>query len=115
MDDSEDEIKRKISKAYCPEKIIENNPILEYCKYIVFECFKSFKIERAKKFGGDIEFNNYQELEISFKKGELHPQDLKNAVGVYLDKLIRPVREHFQKNKKAKQLYELVRKQEVTR
>ena len=30
MSDSEDEIKRKISKAYCPEKQTEENPILEY-------------------------------------------------------------------------------------
>src|SRR3990167_7271478 len=29
MTDTEEEIKRKINKAYCPEKVIEENPILE--------------------------------------------------------------------------------------
>jgi tyrosyl-tRNA synthetase len=30
MTDSEEDIKRKIKKAYCPEGIITENPILEY-------------------------------------------------------------------------------------
>ena len=34
MDDSTSEVIRKINKAYCPERVIEDNPILEYCKYI---------------------------------------------------------------------------------
>ena len=37
MTDSDDDIKRKFKKAYCPEKQVKDNPILEYCKYIVFE------------------------------------------------------------------------------
>ena len=36
MDDTEEDVNRKIKKAYCPEKQIEENPILEYCKFIVF-------------------------------------------------------------------------------
>src|SRR5437868_4962512 len=30
MHDSEEDIKRKIGKAYCPEKIIEGNPLFDY-------------------------------------------------------------------------------------
>ncbi len=37
MTDSFEDIKRKINKAYCPEGVIEDNPILEYYKYIIFE------------------------------------------------------------------------------
>jgi len=62
MTDSEEEIKRKINKAYCPEKIIDENPLMEYAKYIIFEKFDSMKIERPEKFGGDLELNNYDEL-----------------------------------------------------
>ena len=115
MDDSEQEIKRKISKAYCPEKIINENPILEYCKYIIFEKFDKIKIKRDKKFGGDIEFNSYIELEKAFEKGELHPVDLKNMVADKINELINPVREHFSKNKKAKELQDKVRGFQVTR
>lgn len=115
MDDSTSDIIRKINSAYCPEKVIENNPILEYCKYLIFERFKKMKIERPKKFGGDIEFGRYEDLENAFRKGDLHPADLKNAVAGYLDKLVKPVRDHFEKDKRAKRLFQLVKNQEVTR
>ncbi len=115
MTDSEQDIKRKISKAYCPAKQTHENPILEYCEYILFEKFKKVKIERPKKFGGDITYNSYLDLEIDYAAGKLHPVDLKNAVAACLNQLIEPVRKHFEKNRKAKQLLETVRKFEITR
>jgi tyrosyl-tRNA synthetase len=115
MTDSEEEIKRKFNKAYCPEKQVGDNPVLEYCKYIVFEKFPKFKIERPKKFGGNIEFKSYQELEKSFVAGKLHPADLKDAAAKYINKLLVPVREYFKKNKKAKKLKELVESYKVTK
>jgi tyrosyl-tRNA synthetase len=115
MTDTEEDIKRKIKKAYCPEGAIYENPILEYCKYIVFEKFDSLKIERPAKWGGDLEFKSYDELESAFQKKELHPADLKAGVAVKIDELIKPVREHFEKNQKAKELFELVKSYSVTR
>jgi len=115
MTDSEQEIKNKISKAYCPEKIIEENPILEYCKYIVFEKFKAIDIKRPEKFGGNVAFESYEELEKAFSAGSLHPMDLKQAVTFYINELIKPVREHFEKNSKAKKLLEAVNSFEVMR
>jgi len=115
MQDSEEEIKRKISKAYCPAKIVEDNPILEYCNYIIFEKVNKLKIERDKKFGGDLVVKDYKELAKIYSKGEVHPTDLKNSVAKELNDLIKPVREHFEKNKKAKELYETVKKFDITR
>jgi tyrosyl-tRNA synthetase len=115
MTDSEEDIKRKIKKAYCPEGGIYENPILEYCKYIVFEKFDSLKIERPVKWGGDLEFKSYDELESAFQKKELHLADLKTGVAMKIDELIKPVREHFEKNLKAKELKELVDSFSVTR
>lgn len=115
MDDSKEDIRRKIAKAYCPEKQVEMNPILEYCGYIIFEKFKEMVIKRDKKFGGTIRFGNYHELENAFRRGDIHPLDLKNATSDYLDKLIKPIRTHFEKNQRAKKLYEFVKKQEITR
>ncbi len=113
--DSMEEIKKKINSAFCPAKVIEGNPVLEYSKHLVFRKFKSMKIERDKKFGGDIEFDNYNELESMFREGKLHPADLKNTVSEYLDDMIEPIRTHFEKDRKAKKLYEFVKKQQVTR
>lgn len=113
--DSENEIKEKISKAFCPEKVVEGNPVLEICKYIIFRKMKSLKIERPKKFGGNLEIYSYDELEKLFREGKIHPLDLKTATAESLEKIVRPVREHFEKNKKARELYTLVKGFNVTR
>ena len=114
MTDSEAEIKRKLTKAYCPEREIEMNPILEYCKYIVFEKFPKMKIERPAKFGGNVEYNSYLDLEKDFVAGKLHPMDLKNATAENIIQLLEPVRKHFSKGK-AKKLLEEVQAMKVTR
>jgi len=113
--DTKEEIQRKIKNAYCPEKVVENNPILDYSKHILFRKFKTIKIERPKKFGGDILVRSYDELEKLFSEGKIHPLDLKNSVAGYLEKLVKPIRQHFEKNRKAKELYEIVRKEKTTR
>jgi len=113
--DSKEEIQRKIKNAYCPETIVENNPILDYCKHIIFRKFDTLKIERPIKFGSDLEVSSYDELEKMYRVGQIHPLDLKNAVADALDKLVKPIRNHFEKNKKAKELYELVKQAKITR
>ena len=113
--DSKEEIKRKISNAFCQPKIIENNPVLELCKYIIFKKMKNMDIERDKKYGGTISYHSYEELEKDFREGKLHPVDLKNGVSEALENIVSPVRKHFEKNQKAKDLYETVKKFEVTR
>jgi tyrosyl-tRNA synthetase len=115
MNDTEEDIKRKIKKAWCPEKTIIENPLLEYCKYIIFERFDSVTIERPEKWGGNLKYESYKALEESFAKGDLHPMDLKNAVAYYINELVKPVREHFEKDKTAIELYEKVKSFEVTR
>ncbi len=114
MDDSEDEIKRKIAKAYCPEKEVELNPVLEYCRYMIFEMFKEMEIERPAKFGGNASFGSYKELEAAYRQGSLHPADLKNATAFYINEMVAPVRKHFSKGK-PKKLLEEVKGFEVTR
>ncbi len=115
MTDSEEDVKRKIGKAYCPPGQVKENPILEYCRYIVFEKFAGFEIKRPEKFGGDLNIGGYGELEKSYSEGKIHPADLKNAVAEKLNELIEPVRKHFAANSKAKRLLEQVREFEITR
>ena len=115
MHDTREEIAAKIKNAYCPEKVVANNPILEYSKFLIFKKFRTMLVERPLKFGGPMEFHSYPDLEKAFRDGELHPLDLKNAVVEYLDKMIKPVREHFEKDPKARELYELMKKAQITR
>ncbi len=115
MTDSSQDVKRKMKKAWCPEKVAKDNPILEYCKYIIFEKFDNFTITRPEKFGGNVKFSSYTDLEQAYAKGEIHPADLKNATADYIDTLLEPVRKHFEKNASARKLKEQVENFKVTR
>jgi len=115
MNDSEEDIKRKINKAYCPAKIAEENPMLEYSKYLIFEKFNAMEIKRHEKFGGDVVIENYTELEKLYSEGKIHPMDLKNTVAFYINEMIKPVRESFEKDAKLKKLHETIKNFEITR
>ncbi|HDD39907.1 MAG TPA: tyrosine--tRNA ligase [Nitrososphaeria archaeon] len=113
--DDEETIRRKIRRAYCPPKTAEGNPILEYAKYIIFRKLDRLHIERPSKYGGPIDYYSYDELERDYLEGRLHPADLKQGVADALNQLIKPIREHFEKDKRARELYEFVKSQEITR
>ncbi len=115
MTDSEEDVKRKISKAYCPEKQANENPILEYCKYIIFEKFDSLEIKRPEKFGGNLSLGSYKELEQLYSAGKLHPTDLKNAAAESINKILAEVMKRFNQNAKAKKLAEQVTGFTITR
>jgi tyrosyl-tRNA synthetase len=108
MTDTKEQIFSKFKKAYCPEGVEEDNPVLEYAKYIIFEKYDKIIIERPEKFGGNLTIKDYNELKNLFVNKKIHPMDLKNTIAKYIDELISPVREHFEKNKKAKALKEKV-------
>ncbi|MBU5688557.1 MAG: tyrosine--tRNA ligase [Candidatus Aenigmarchaeota archaeon] len=112
--DTKEEIKRKIMNAYCPEKIVEGNPIIEIWKYIILRKFSVRTIKRPQKFGGDLQIESYQQLEDLFKKGDLHPLDLKNETIEALDEILEPIRKHFEKDK-PRELYEIVKNAKITR
>ena len=92
VDDSPEEIRAKIKKAYCPAGVVEGNPIMEIAKYFLEY---PLTINRPEKYGGDLVVNSYDELESLFKNKELHPMDLKNAVAEELIKILEPIRERL--------------------
>ena len=96
--DSEKSVKDKIRSAYCPEGDIKDNPVLQLCQRLVFPIKGKMKIMRPAKFGGDIEFLNYKELESVFAKKALHPLDLKNALTDEILDIFKPVRAYFEKH-----------------
>ncbi len=120
MTDTYEDIKRKISKAFCPEGQVEENPILEYYKYILFESLdrlgmQNIVVNRPQKFGGPVILNSYENLEKLYREKKIHPFDLKQAVIELLDKLLQPIRSHFEENSYAKNLLEQVKNFQVTR
>ncbi len=93
--DSEEEIKKKIKKAYCPAKKVEDNPIIDIMRYHIFPRFEKVIIERDEKFGGDIEYTSFDDLARDFEAGKLHPLDLKDATAKYLNKLLEKPRKRL--------------------
>ncbi|MFH0748481.1 MAG: tyrosine--tRNA ligase [Candidatus Bathyarchaeota archaeon] len=112
--DSAEQIQKKMRAAFCPEKTIENNPVLEYCRYVVFRKLTKLSIERPSKFGGNLVVTSYNDLEKLFVEGKIHPLDLKNATANAFNEILEPIRRHFESGK-AKQLYEFVRDKKTTR
>lgn len=78
--DTEEEIRNKIKKAYCPPQIIEFNPIIDYVKTIMFW---GEETDECKKIIDD------------FVSGTLHPMDLKEIVANWLVEKLKPARDFF--------------------
>lgn len=95
INDSEKEIREKINKAFCPEKEIGYNPVLNWVKTMIFPIVGKFELKRDEKFGGNLTFNSFEDLESSFEKGEVFPLDLKNNVADILVDLLKPAQEIF--------------------
>ncbi len=107
--DPPEEIERKINKAFCLPGETDFNPVLDWAEKILFSRPGfALHVERPAKFGGDVTFETFQELEQAFAKKELHPADLKSAVAREIIKMLEPVRKHFEKPGPRKMLEELM-------
>ena len=113
--DKPEEIKDKLKRAWCPEKTVDMNPILEIAKHVIFHERKSLKIQRPPKFGGTVEFERFEELEEAYAQGNLHPMDLKNSVADEIARILEPIRKYFETDKEAAECLDVVRKTKVTR
>jgi len=105
--DDPEEIKRKINQAYAPEGQIENNPILNWTKYLVFYSQGTLQIKRDPKWGGDLSYSSYEDLEKDYAEKKLHPQDLKMALAEWLIQKLEPTRKHFEDPKRKAALEEI--------
>nr|MDO8062457.1 tyrosine--tRNA ligase [Candidatus Freyrarchaeum guaymaensis] len=111
--DSEGEIRRKIRKAFCPERVAEGNPVMDIMEKIVFGKYEEVTVERRGKEA--LTFTSYAELREAYAAGQIHPLDLKMATASYLNEIIKPIREHFEKDRYARKLYERIKEVEITR
>jgi len=115
MEDTEQEVKTKIKKAYCPPGIIEGNPCMEYIKYIVLPWAESLTVPRSEDNGGTKVYTSFSDMESDYLSGALHPGDLKPALASGLNKILQPVRDHFAKDPEAAKLLKTVKSYKVTK
>jgi len=97
--DTKEEIERKLKNAFCPEGEVYLNPVMDWAKHLLFPVLGKIKVERDRKFGGDVCYDSFLTLEKDFRDKKLHPADLKMAVGTSLIRLLEPARKHFEKPK----------------
>ncbi|WVW83748.1 phosphoribosylaminoimidazolesuccinocarboxamide synthase [Kwoniella bestiolae CBS 10118] len=126
--DSPADIKSKIKAALCPPGEVENNGVLAFIKAVLIpiQAMKNeqassnsentsvgavsfvgagapegtlFSITRPEKFGGDVHFSSYEELEKAYVSEQVHPGDLKGAVTEALINLLAPIQKAFEENK----------------
>lgn len=107
--DSADDIRSKIKAAFCPEKVVEFNPIVDWVEHLIFARESSITIKREEIHGGDLVLGDVQEFKRSYASGKLHPVDLKNFVAQYLIDMLEPVRQHFSQGAPKAMLGELKR------
>ncbi|GJJ70601.1 tyrosyl-tRNA synthetase [Entomortierella parvispora] len=109
--ESPEDVKRKLSKAFCEEGNIVENGILSFVKTVLFPLGSmngkspSFSIIRPEKFGGDVTYTKFEDLENDFKDKKVHPGDLKKAVTDAINTLLAPIRQWFD-NDELRQLTE---------
>ncbi len=108
--DSPEEITRKINSAFAPEESTLFNPILNWTEHLIFyELNTTFTIQRPKKFGGDVTYSSYNDLEKDYAEKKLHPMDLKAAVAEWLIQKLEPARRYFEDPKRKSALEEIER------
>lgn len=95
MEDTREDVARKIKQSFCPQAVELGNPILDYCKSIIFPSFGHLLIDKKPEHGGPKDYMSYEELVADYTGDLLHPGDLKPAVTVAINNLLQPVRDHF--------------------
>lgn len=106
--ESDKNVRKKVSSAYCAPGEIEGNGVISLIENIiqpiqelkadkdgVFEFF----IDRPEKYGGPINYTSVEQLKDDFKNEKLSPVDLKAGLADQLIKLLAPIKEEYENNK----------------
>ena len=129
MEDTEEDVRRKIMSAYCPSKVdagvnvekltleevdagkesmhlVEDelkNPCLDYVKNIIFA-----PPDAQFEVNGTV-YDSFEEVRDAFISCSIGETELKEGLINELNKLLHPVRKHFTENEHAKNLLDKVR------
>ncbi len=127
MEDTTEDVERKIMAAYCPNKEEEllddetkdevdagkesmqlkkdtlKNPCLDYIQHIIL-CppGATFTVN-------DVTYSEFEPIRAAFLAGDISEEQLKGALIKELNNLLQPVRDHFTNDENAKMLLEKVR------
>lgn len=108
-------VTKKISKAFCEAGNVTDNGLLSFLKAVWFPLQEImhngddivFVVDRPEKYGGKMEFKNYDEVEAAFAKDILSPPDLKSGVTKAINDLLAPIQKEFAESKELQEIEQL--------
>jgi tyrosyl-tRNA synthetase len=110
IQDSPDEIRDKLRRAFCPPETVDFNPIMDWIEKIVFGIAGGpFRVDRSPQNGGPVTFETYDETAAAYANAQLHPMDAKSALAEGLIEVLAPARAHFEQPEYKAMLEELLR------
>ncbi len=96
--DDEKTVEKKVRGAECTAGVVKDSGLLAFLEFVIMTFKKDkkqkFIVERPEKFGGNLEYSSYAEVEKDFENKKLHPLDLKIAIAREINGLLRPMRKN---------------------
>jgi tyrosyl-tRNA synthetase len=92
VDDTPEDMKKKLKGTFCVEGVVLDNPVLALFKYHITPRYQEIVIKRPEKYGGNLHYGSYEALAADFASKALHPMDLKSAAADYMNEILEPVR-----------------------
>lgn len=100
--DDDDTIKKKFRKSYSIDGEVEGNGLLMIIKHVIFKQLRKenrdFIVTRPEKWGGDVIYKSYEDIEKDFVDKKIASIDLKDSAAKYIIELIKPIRDNIDKN-----------------
>lgn len=87
--DSTEQVKKKIKKAFCEERV-SNNSLLAIIKLVIFPLQHKFVLTKRDS---EILYFNFSELETDYSEGLVHPSDLKQSLATTINNILEPIQE----------------------
>ena len=122
--DPPETVRKKVKGAFCEEGNVADNGVLAFAKAVLIPVSELrleqlangagegagqrpfstpdapagtvFSIARDERWGGPLHYRSYEQLEAAFAAKDVHPGDLKKAVGDAIVQLLQPIQEAFQ-------------------
>lgn len=96
LHENEQNIINKIEGGYMnPDEGIERNPVMQLADLFTFQQGEGIFVERPEEYGGNVEYGSFEELNEDLESGEMHPADLKPAIGQAIADQLAPAREAY--------------------
>ena len=94
--DTPKKIRKKIGKAFCPERDVSTG-LFQFFEKVIWKILrdsnKSILFKRPEEYGGNIECIDLDSVKKEILNGNIHPVDLKQYISNFLINLLDPLRE----------------------